>query len=531
MNKLINILLVFALVVFISQSCDYVEEPYERNPEEIILPNRNVILENYTGHLCESEPVADVEINNLRDTYSDRLSIINIHAGSYAQLESPLYETDFTTVTGNDLDNEFNVTDQGCALGMISRIGGGNTVFAPDGWDTKIDSLTKLTTIASLTLVNEYDAENRTLDFSVETEFFESTSKVFKLCVFITEDSIQSTQKNSDASLGPVPDWENYLQRDVLRGAVSPSWGSELNAGEINVHDKISVDYNDFVIPDEWKDWRCNIIAYVYDEQSFEVVQVKQTRLVDTYEPPTKIRKVLLEDYTGHKCVNCPGAGFVAHDLKEQYEEQLIVMAVHAGFFAEPNSTGLYTADFRTDAGTEYFDFFQIIANPNGMVNRVGEGQDRVLGETEWAAAVGAEVAKEVEANIEITGDYNSNSRNLSTSLKVNFFTDLPGNYRVCTVILEDSIISPQMNNDPTIGPSPDWEDFVHMHMLRGSINGTWGSLVTDETIVSGSEYTIQLANYTIDDEWDDGHCSIVAFIFEEASYEIIQAEEIKLVE
>jgi hypothetical protein len=467
----------------------------------------------------------------LRDTYSSGLSIINIHAGTYAQLESPLYETDFTTVTGDDLDDYFNVTNQGCSIGMISRIGGGNTVFSSGNWDNKIDSLAKLTTIVSLTLINEYNAESRTLDFSVETEFFKSTSKVFKLCVFITEDSIQSAQKNSDASIGPVPDWENYLLRDVLRGAVSPTWGSEINTGEISVHSKYSVDYNDFVIPDEWKESRCNIIAFVYDVQSFEVVQVKQTRLLDTYEPPQKIRKVLLEDYTGIQCVYCPGAIFVAHDLNEQYGEQLIVMAVHAGYFSIPNSTGFYTADYRTEAGSEYFDFFGLAFNPNGMVNRVGEGQDRVLGETEWAAAVGAEVAKEAEANIEITGDYNSSSRSLSTTLKVGFFKDQSENYRICAVILEDSIISPQKNGDSSIGPSPDWEDFVHMHMLRGNINGTWGSLVTDEAIVSGSEYTVQLSNYAIDDEWDDQHCNIVAFVFNEETLEIIQAEEVKLVE
>ena len=245
----------------------------------------------------------------------------------------------------------------------------------------------------------------------------------------------------------------------------------------------------------------------------------------------TAVRKVLLEDYTGHKCVNCPGASFVGHELKAQYGEQLVLVAVHAGFFAEPNSTGLYTTDFRTDAGNEYFDFFQIIANPNGMVNRVGEGQDRVIGETEWPSTVGAEVAKAPVATIEITGSYNTISRVLGTSLSIKFLSDLPGKYRVCAMITEDSIIAPQMNNDPSIGPSPDWEDFVHMHVLRGNINGTWGNLITDEDIVSGSEYTVQCANYDIDADWDDQQCHIVAFVFNTETFEIVQAEEVKLFE
>ncbi len=275
------------------------------------------------------------------------------------------------------------------------------------------------------------------------------------------------------------------------------------------------------------------LVAFVF--QACDKIEEPYLRNDGGHEPGdttgTAVRKVLLEDYTGHKCVNCPGAGLVAHNLKEQYEEQLVVVAVHAGFFAAPNSTGLYTADFRTEAGNEYFDFFQIIANPNGMVNRFGEGQDRVLGETQWPSAVGAEVAKPPVSAIEITGDYDGVSRVLATSLTIKFLSNLPGKYRVCAMITEDSIIAPQMNNDPSIGPSPDWEDYVHMHMLRGNINGTWGSVITDEDITAGSEYSVQCPDYDIDAEWDDQQCHIVAFVFDEDAFEVVQAEEVKLVE
>ncbi len=247
----------------------------------------------------------------------------------------------------------------------------------------------------------------------------------------------------------------------------------------------------------------------------------------------TAVRKVLLEDYTGHKCVNCPGAAVVAHDLKETYEEKLVVIAVHAGFFAEPNSTGLYTADFTTDMGDELDTYFgiSIQGNPNGMINRVGEGADRVIGEGQWPSTVGQEIAKPAVSTIEISGDYDNGTRVLNTSLTIEFLDNLPGNYRVCAVITEDSIISPQMNSDAPIGPTPDWEDYVHMHMLRGSINGTWGNSITDETITAGSEYTVQCDNYTIDTDWDEQQCHIVAYVFNEETFEIIQAEELKLVE
>ncbi len=245
------------------------------------------------------------------------------------------------------------------------------------------------------------------------------------------------------------------------------------------------------------------------------------------------VRKVLLEDYTGHKCVNCPRAGIVAHDLKEQYEEKLVVIAVHAGYFAEPDNDGLYTTDFTTEMGDALDLEFGISlqGNPNGMVNRVIDGDDQVIGDSQWPAAVGSELAKPTVSTIEISKDYNNGSRVLNTSVTVDFLSDLPGIYRVCVVVTEDSIVAPQMNSNSAIGPSPDWEDYVHMHVLRGDINGVWGNVITDESIVTGSEYTVNCDNFNIENDWNEEHCSVVAYVFNQETYEIIQAEEIKLID
>jgi hypothetical protein len=68
-----------------------------------------------------------------------------------------------------------------------------------------------------------------------------------------------------------------------------------------------------------------------------------QTPPIDTTECPIPtfpadthhVKVVLLEDYTGHKCVNCPTAAEIAHNLQITYGEKIILMAIHAGFFAE----------------------------------------------------------------------------------------------------------------------------------------------------------------------------------------------------
>ena len=44
-------------------------------------------------------------------------------------------------------------------------------------------------------------------------------------------------------------------------------------------------------------------------------------------------RKILLEDYTGQMCTNCPDAHRLIASLQEQYGGQIVAVAIHAGNF------------------------------------------------------------------------------------------------------------------------------------------------------------------------------------------------------
>src|SRR3954469_19814249 len=93
-------------------------------------------------------------------------------------------------------------------------------------------------------------------------------------------------------------------------------------------------------------------------------------------------KKVLVEDYTGHLCGNCPDAGVYLNDtLKPIYNHCMVVISVHAGFFAGicPNSSvcfslpanhpaNSFTTDFACPVSTAWNTQFGITGNPKGMV-------------------------------------------------------------------------------------------------------------------------------------------------------------------
>jgi hypothetical protein len=248
------------------------------------------------------------------------------------------------------------------------------------------------------------------------------------------------------------------------------------------------------------------------------------------------VKHVLLEDYTGHTCPNCPTAGKIARDLKEQYPGQVVVIAVHAGWFAntypEPGATKLFDYDFRTPAGTDWDTFFKISAagNPNGMVNRVKVNDKYVIKKESWGSIIDTMVTGQPSMDLQVIADYDASDRKVCVHTQSSFLTDLDENLKLEVVITEDSIIAAQKNNDPAIGPVGDIEDFVHMHVMRGTFNGTWGSELASEG-VSHPDNIIKSFQSTLPEKCNARNCHIVAFVFNKDTYEVLQVAETKLIE
>ena len=70
------------------------------------------------------------------------------------------------------------------------------------------------------------------------------------------------------------------------------------------------------------------------------------------------VKKILIEDFTAHKCKYCPDAAREIEGLYEIYKDQIIGMAIHPNNeLAYPNSAGTaFTYDFRTEAGSNIFN-------------------------------------------------------------------------------------------------------------------------------------------------------------------------------
>ncbi|MFC2107261.1 Omp28-related outer membrane protein [Bacteroidota bacterium] len=236
------------------------------------------------------------------------------------------------------------------------------------------------------------------------------------------------------------------------------------------------------------------------------------------------IRKILIEKFTGHRCVNCPQGNIIANNIHNLYGSQIVIVAIHAGFDSEPAGIP-FDADFRTTAGNELDSYFQVPFYPTGMVNRTEYSGETVMFINKWESATNELINLPPEANIKFTSVYDAGTRKVNIEGQVEFLADLQGKYNLCVFILENGIISPQKNNDPNIGPSPDWIDYVHNHMLRTTDqHGTWGVEITAIGGSNGDTFDFS-SNASLAADWDEANIEIVAFLINRDTEVVVQAE------
>ncbi len=277
------------------------------------------------------------------------------------------------------------------------------------------------------------------------------------------------------------------------------------------------------------------LIVFLFSLYTCDIVEEPYKKEASKPDVGDTIKKVLLEDFTGHKCQNCPNGHQTAAQLIENAtdslgNEHLIVIAIHAGYLAEPDPSGPFTYDFTSETGDNLFEDFQVVGIPVGMVNRkTFEGlNNKLLEVLSWESYVNAELNLPPTAYFEIENTYNETLNTLNVSVNGSFLEDMEGSYNLAIVLTEDSIIRPQLVLEGS-PPAEVVDNYKHDHVFRIAINGSYGEFVAENpgknTVFSAD------ADITMQTDWNPDHCDVVAFLFENSSKEVIQVEKQSLIQ
>lgn len=241
---------------------------------------------------------------------------------------------------------------------------------------------------------------------------------------------------------------------------------------------------------------------------------------------PVAIEKnVLIEDFTGQDCVNCPNAAEEVHHLQEQMllsygEQHIIAVAIHGGSLsisADANVRGLATAQCN-----DFNQHWGVSSWPKGMVDRT----DGLCDYAQWAARAMARLSLVPEIDFDIHTTYNPETREVKVDVEGASASAKTATLNVW--ITESNIVGYQKMPDGSTNTK-----YVHNHVFRDNLTSLYGDLVEAD---ADGKYS-QTLSYAIPMGYGKGatnekyYCkpenmSIVVFFTDPVTGQVIQVKD-----
>lgn len=228
------------------------------------------------------------------------------------------------------------------------------------------------------------------------------------------------------------------------------------------------------------------------------------------YVKPAEVgRAILIEDFTGQRCINCPTGTEIINGIVDTYgEDNVIAVGIHSGplgFAGNSKTVGLMT-----DTGNEYYtrwDKENKMGQPWVIFNRKTSPDSHY---NNWAAMVSTIISEKANLSVKIANAYDAATRTLTTTVGADGVNGTV-NGKLQVWIVEDGVKALQMMPD---GKSN--KEYIHNHVFRAAVNGTWGEDVT----VKEGETTTKQYSYVLPEAWNADNIAIVAFVYNDGGVE-----------
>ena len=244
---------------------------------------------------------------------------------------------------------------------------------------------------------------------------------------------------------------------------------------------------------------------------------------------PVEIKKnVLIEDFTGQNCVNCPAATDVIHQLQQGAAgAHIIAVGIHGGsmsYSIDKLPFGLATA-----IGETYNKDWGVSSWPSGMVDRQGG----LLEFTAWASAAASRLQLDPAVDMQLSTAFDGNASDTQwgkAEITVKLSELQAGaleNAYVNVWITEGNIVARQTK------PEGSDNAYVHQHVLRDVLTPAYGEKVMSQDAEGMATCTFSYdipKTYGRSSKTDVLNMAVVAFVTKGEKGEVMQAEEARIV-
>jgi hypothetical protein len=224
-----------------------------------------------------------------------------------------------------------------------------------------------------------------------------------------------------------------------------------------------------------------------------------------------QLKNVLLEDYTGVRCDNCPNAQNRANLIIGANPGRVSELAIHTTSLAVPYSGH---QDFRTRNGESLVNYLGMPTSlPGGDVDRkiFAGNTSTILTYTNWQSYVSSELGLGSIVNMDIISKtYNLATRKLEIKVAAAFTQSSNKQYYMSVAITESGM------KDWQITINGIDSNYAFENVMRNIILPYNGLKIADAP-PKGMTYVVKFSTI-IPNEWNADNCKVVAFVHQRGS-------------
>ncbi|MCX6226370.1 MAG: Omp28-related outer membrane protein [Bacteroidia bacterium] len=265
------------LMLILLISCDIIEAPFTEktdNGQQTTDTPQKVLLFDFTGHTCKSCPKAHKTIDQLNGLYGDRLVPIAFHLGYFAKpMTNGKFTTDFRTPEGTLLEQYFDFVS--FPIGTVQTLNQ-DQLQPYASWPALVSANITGDSPVKIEINPEYLPGLNAITPEIYITALETVAGPLNLAVYLVEDSIVDWQKDED--FDPM-DISDYVHNHLFRTSLNGLWGQPLGTAEGMAKGFTFQSEFSKILNIGWKAGNCTIIAFVFREDTKEVLQVEAKEL------------------------------------------------------------------------------------------------------------------------------------------------------------------------------------------------------------------------------------------------------------
>lgn len=263
----------------------------------------------------------------------------------------------------------------------------------------------------------------------------------------------------------------------------------------------------------------------------------EETFVSDIVEAP-QTKRILVEELSGVKCVNCDEGAALLHQLSEDNPELLSIVTLHAGAQFTTPIKDKSKQDFRTVDGEEIIKVIGDGAKPSSAFDRqaIGDGGYKYLLDiSKWSNGLAQvkTMAPTSPVNIYTKSAFNTEKKTYDIEVTVKYTKAVTQKQALHIFLTESNIIDVMETKDKVYDDA-----FVFNHVFRDAITPIIGrTFLTDVATKEPGRVYIYRTSYKIDDtdpkqsKWNPDNMTVTAFVstFEGEDIHVVQVQDSKL--